>query len=116
MAEAPRANGSGNGSGINLPLPWGGSVKATGAAAIIAVMIAGLSYWIYDQIKVRDAILARVMEKIDATDANGQRRFNTLTCKVDLAIYLHQFPKGGIDWSTLPSSFYECMPNFKLKQ
>ena len=115
MAEAPKANGN-NSGGINLPLPWGGSVKATGAAAVIAVMMAGLGFWIYDQVKVRDVKLDEIRDKIETANEEGQRRFNTLTCKVDLAIYMHQFPKGGVDWSTLPSSLYECIPNFKLKQ
>jgi|SRR5215472_9515419 len=112
MAEAPKVNG-GNGGGINLPLPWGGSIKATGAAAIIAVMLAGLSYWIYDQIKVRDALLGRLGDKIDAVNNEGRHRYDVLSCKVDLAIYVHQYAKGTIDWSTLPSGFYECLPNLK---
>jgi len=114
MAEAPKINGNGSG-GINLPLPWGGSIKATGAAAIIAVMVAGLGYWTYDQVKMRDVELEGIREKIDTVDMNGQRRFNTLNCKVDLAIYVHQFPKGAIDWNMLPSGFYECLPNLKPK-
>jgi len=111
--EAPKSNGNG---GINLPLPWGGSVKATGAAAIIAVMVAGLAYWAYDQIKIRDMKLDEIKEKIETANEEGQRRYNTLTCKVDLAIYVHQFSKGAIDWNTLPSGFYECLPNLKPKQ
>ena len=110
MAEAPEKK---NGNGILLPLPWGGSIKATGAAAILAVMIAGLAFWVYDQVKLRNIEIAHIRERIDEVEENGKQRFIALACKVDLAIYMHQFPKGAVDWNNLPSSFYDCLPNFK---
>ena len=113
MAEAPKENGN----GIQVPIPViGGKINVKGAAAILAVMIAGLAYWTYDQVKLRDIELEQIRDKIETVDQHGQSRFNLLNCKVDLAIYVHQYPKGAIDWNALPSGFYECLPNLKPKQ
>jgi len=113
MTETPKEDGN----GIQVPIPFlGGKINVKGAAAILAVMIAGLGYWTYDQVKMRDAEMDHIRDQIEAVDQNGQKRFNLLNCKVDLAIYVHQFPKGAIDWNALPSGFYECLPNLKPKQ
>jgi len=111
MGEIPK---NGNGDGIQVPIPFLGSkITVRGAAAILAVMIAGLGYWIYDQVKQRDLEMDQIRERIEVLDDHNQLRFNLLNCKVDLAIYVHQLPKGPIEWSSLPSGFYECLPNLK---
>lgn len=78
-------------------VPILGGLKVTGSTAILAIMLAGAMYWIYDQNQLRS------------------RQFELLACKVDLAIYAHSFPKGAIDWSLLPADMYACIPNFKIK-
>ena len=78
-------------------VPILGGAKITGAATIVAIMLSGAVWWVYDQNKLRN------------------QQFEVLACKVDLAIYAHSYPKGEIDWSLLPADMYVCFPNFKVK-
>lgn len=84
---------------ITVPpsFPILGGAKISGATAILAVMLAGAMWWVYDQNKLRT------------------HQFEHLECKMDLAIYVHSFPKGAVDWSTMPADLYTCVPNFKIK-
>jgi len=112
MGEASKDNGN----GIQVPIPiLGGKATVKGAAAILAVMLAGLGYWIYDQVKLRDAEMAAIREQIRAVEKGRQAQLDLLTCKIDLSIFLHTFPKGAVDWSLVPANMYACIPNLKLK-
>lgn len=82
---------------VPASVPILGGAKITGAATILAIMVAGAVWWVYDQNKLRN------------------HQFETLNCKMDLAIYVHSFPKGAIDWSLMPPDMYSCVPNFKFK-
>jgi len=103
MAEAPPHR---NHNGIEIPVPFlNTKLSVKGAAAILAIMVAGLGWWIYDQVKVRDAQMAALRQQIRMVE-----------CKIDLSIFLHSYPKGQVDWSAVPAGMYDCMPNFKAKQ
>ena len=105
-----------DGNGIQVPIPFLGSkVSVKGAAAILAIMIAGLGYWTYDQVKLRDQELEGIREQIRSIEKSRQAQLNLIACKIDLAIFLWSFPKGQVDWSSVPASMYECMPSFKIK-
>jgi len=113
LAEAPHDN---NGNGITDPVPFlGTKVNVKGAAAILAIMLAGLGYWVYDQVKLRDAELAAIREQIRQTERTRDALIDKLACKLDLTIFMASMPKGAIDWSAIPASLYECMPGFKPK-
>jgi len=121
-----------NGNTITVPqaVPLIGGIKVTGAATILAVMIAGGAYWINNQNELRRIQLDGIRNEIAETrtglykhlEGMRQNRYDQyqelrdeLSCKIDLAIFLHQFPKGSVDWSALPSRLYTCVPNFKIK-
>jgi len=112
MTEAPKENGN----GIQVPIPiLGGKIAVKGAAAIIAVMLAGLGYWIYDQVKLRDAEMAAIRDQIRSVEKGRQAQLSLIACKIDLSIFLHTMPKGAVDWSLVPANMYECIPNLKMK-
>lgn len=94
MTETPKPNINNNSITVPSQVPFIGGAKITGAAAILAFMLLGAGYWVYDQVKVRDVFFSR------------------LECKIDLAIWLHQWPKGSVDWSALPVDMYQCVPRF----
>src|SRR5262245_33815146 len=120
MAEAAK---NGNGNSIEVPTPFGGKVKLSGPLVIVVVclaaMIAGLGYWAYWEIQKRDKEFEAVFTKLNAMERHRDDQlsgaFNDLSCRINIAIFLHQFPKGQVDWSLLPADMWRCVPNFKMK-
>src|SRR5262245_44923022 len=107
---------NGNGNGIEVPIPiLNTKLKVTGAAAILAIMLAGAAYWTYDQVKQRDEEMEAIRAQIRQVEKSRQAQLDQMMCKLDLAMFLYTFPKGGVDWSAIPPSMYGCMPAFKVK-
>jgi len=121
MTDQPQQSKEGNG-GIALPLPWGGTVKATGAAAVLAVMIAGGAYWLYKETGRRDIQFEKIYQTLNENNKTRAAEFGKIyealdrnACKSDLDIFVHMFPKGQIDWEGIPAGLYDCFPRFKVK-
>lgn len=110
MAEA-------NGNSITVPpsIPILGGAKITGAATILAIMLCGAVWWVYSENNKRNQQFELIYQKLDNQDKVRGSQFDRLECKIDMGVYAHSFPKGQIDWSSLPSELYTCFPNFKFK-
>lgn len=96
-------------------VPILGGAKITGAATILAIMLFGAVVWIYKENEKREVQIGRIYEKLDYQDKVRGEQFERMACRIDVAVFVHSFPKGGIDWSLLPADMYTCLPNFKLK-
>ena len=106
-----------NGNSVTVPpsVPIIGGTKITGATAILAIMVAGGMYWIYDQNKIRNQQFERIERKLDEQDRVRGEQFVRLECKLDVGAFVYTYPKGQIDWSALPVDLHSCLPNFKPK-
>jgi len=130
MAEAPQPK---NNNGITLPpsVPFLGGTKITGTNAILAIMLFGACLWIYKENDKRNQQFAALQARLDHAEdtldkrleAVRQNRFEQLaevktelSCKIDVAVFAFQFPRGAIEWGSLPPELYECFPkNFRVK-
>ena len=59
------------GNGIQLPpsVPFLGGAKVTGAAAILAVMLAGAGYWVYQENNKRDLQFERIYQALETNNS-----------------------------------------------
>ena len=52
---------------------------------------------------------------LHAQTATIINRFDRLNCIMGIDIFVHQFPRGQVDWGELPVQLYTCLPEYTKK-
>jgi len=112
------SNPEDKGNGISITPPFFNKpVTIKGAASILAVMVAGIGWWFYQEVQVKTAEHKVIREIIREEHESVVKLFEDLAqkfgCKMDLEIWLYTQVKGQVNWGDLPPALYTCAPIFK---
>lgn len=87
------------GNAIDVPIPWSAKpLHVTGTLAIGLIIYLATAWYFRDLINTGN--LQRAAEH------------NELICNQEMEIFIHQFPRGEVDWALLPGTLYHCLPEY----
>lgn len=94
--------------GLTVPLPWGGAVKASGFDVVFLAGFVVLGVMLYKQ---NDLLHQQTIEL--RTERIAEHTI--LKCNIGIDIFVHQFPRGEVNWDLLPVQLYSCLPDYTKK-
>lgn len=92
------------GETVSIPTPFG-TVRVAGIVALFLILNLSFFGYIYNENNKRQG------EHFEQ-NLLRQKQFEAMTCKIDIEVFIHEYPRGQIVWSELPNSLYLCLPDF----
>ena len=95
-------------AGLSVPMPWGGVVKASGFDVVFLIGFVVMGTMMYKQ---NDLVAQQTVE----LRTERKQEHDVIRCNIGIDIFVHQFPRGEVNWDLLPVQLYSCLPDYTKK-